>query len=316
MSRLFRDVGGGPLSSHRSVVCIGAFDGLHRGHQALVQSALDRARLLQAQSVVLSFEPLPREFFLGDKAPPRIAGFRSRVQMLSQLGIDWIGLLRFNQRLASMSAEQFVERVLVSRLRAAEVWVGEDFRFGKGRAGNPQLLAELGQQHGFDCRIFDRFELAGERVSSSRVRQALADGDLEHANHLLGHPYRLSGRVVRGQRLGRKLGFPTANIRLAGRRSALDGIVAAWVQGVGEAPWPAVCSIGTRPTVGGVEPLLEVHLFDFDGDLYGQRLTVDFVAKLRDEEKFPDLPSLVAQMERDAVQAREILNSLSLSIDV
>lgn len=307
MSRLFRDVEGGPLSSHRSVVCIGAFDGLHRGHQALVQRTLDRARLLDAESVVLSFEPLPREFFLGEQAPPRIAGFRSRVQMLSAMGVDRIGLLRFNRGLASMQAAEFVEQVLVRRLQAAEVWVGEDFRFGKGRAGDPQLLVDLGRKFGFECHTFERFELAGERVSSSRVREALAQGELAEANHLLGHPYRISGRVVRGQQLGRKLGFPTANIRLAGRRAALNGIVAAWVQGVGDSRWPAVCSIGTRPTVGGTEPLLEVHLFDFDGDLYGRRLTVDFVAKLRDEEKFPDLPSLCAQMQLDADQAREIL---------
>ena len=279
-----------------------------------MQRTLARARAQQAQSVVLSFEPLPREFFLGDQAPPRIAGFRSRVQLLSAMGVERIGLLRFNAKLAGMSAEQFVEQVLVGRLRAVEVWIGEDFRFGKGRRGDRQLLQQMGEQLGFSCQVMERVDLDGERVSSSRIRSALAEGDLALAGELLGHPYRISGRVVKGQQLGRTLGFPTANLRLAGRKPALSGIVAAWVSGISEcARLPAVCSIGTRPTVGGVEPLLEVHLFDFEGDLYGRRLTVDFVAKLRDEATFPDLPSLCLQMQLDAQRARELL---SLNIDV
>jgi riboflavin kinase / FMN adenylyltransferase len=307
MSRLFRDVEGGPLCPQGSVVCIGAFDGLHIGHRVLVRHAVMRARELAVPAVALSFEPLPREFFSAKTPPPRLTGARQKIEGLRALGVDLVGLLRFDARLASMSAVDFVRRILVGRLGALEVWVGPGFHFGHGRAGNLELLQALGQEHGFAAGQIPVVAVDGMRVSSTRIREALSAGDFEAASRLLGGPYAISGRVVRGNQLGRTLGFPTTNLRFHGRTPALSGIFAARVHGVAEQPWPAVASFGTRPTVDGTEPLLEAHLFDFDGDLYGRHIEVEFVARLRDEEKFPDLPTLVAQMHRDAAQARAIL---------
>lgn len=310
MSRLFRDVEGGPLCPQGSVVCIGAFDGLHLGHRALVRHAVARARNLEVPAVALSFEPLPREYFAQDAPPPRLTLPRAKIEGLHTLGVDVIGLLRFDARLAAMSAEAFVREVLGERLSAREVWVGPGFRFGHDRAGGLDTLRVLGSELGFSASQIAPVVADGERVSSTRIRTALATGDFEMASHLLGRPYAISGRVVRGNQLGRTLGFPTANLRFGRKTPALSGIFAARVHGIGAQPLPAVTSFGTRPTVDGAEPLLEAHLFDFDGDLYGRRIEVEFVARLRDEEKFADLPALVAQMHRDAAQARAILDDL------
>jgi riboflavin kinase / FMN adenylyltransferase len=307
MSRLFRDVEGGPLCPQGSVVCIGAFDGLHLGHRALVRHAVTRARELNVVTVALSFEPLPREFFAAEAPPARLTPARQKIEGLRALGIDLIGLLRFDRRLASMLAVDFVREVLVGRLAAREVWVGPGFRFGHERAGDLELLQTLGEKYGFAADKIAPVVVDGARVSSTRIRQALSAGDFKTASRLLGHPYAISGRVVRGNQLGRTLGFPTANLRFHGKTPALSGVFAARVHGVGTQPMPAVTSLGTRPTLDGTEPLLEAHLFDFDGDLYGRHIEIEFVARLRDEEKFPDLPTLVAQMQRDAAQARAIL---------
>ena len=317
MKRLFRDAGSPcegmrALSPQGSVVCIGAFDGLHLGHRALAGRACQRARALGVQAVALSFEPLPREFFAGDAKPPRLMLARAKVQGLWDLGCDLVGLLRFNARLASMSAEDFVRTVLVERLAAREVWVGPGFRFGKGRAGDIELLRTMGAELGFSAHEIEPVLLDGERVSTTRIRAALVDGDFATAERLLGRPYAIAGHVVRGKQLGRTLGFPTANLRFGNKTPALRGIYATWVHGVSSGlgksgPWPSVSSFGTRPTVAGVEPLLEAHLFDFEGDLYGRRIEVEFVARLRDEEKFPDLDTLVVQMRRDDAQARALL---------
>ncbi len=307
MSRLFRDVQGGLLCPQGSVVCIGAFDGLHLGHRALVRQAVARAAALGLPAVALSFEPLPREFFARGGAPARLMRPRARIEGLCALGADLVGLLRFDARFTRMSAEQFVREVLAGRLRAREVWVGPEFRFGHGRAGDLGTLQALGAELGFTAGEIAPVLLDGERVSSTRVRAALHAGDFAAAARLLGRPYAIGGRVVRGNRLGRTLGFPTANLRFGRQRPPLSGIFAVRVHGVGDAPQPGVASFGTRPTVGGGEPLLEAHLFDFAGDLYGRRIAVEFVARLRDEEKFDGLPALVAQMEQDAAQARALL---------
>lgn len=308
MSRLFRDVEGGPRCPHGSVVCIGAFDGLHLGHQALVRHTLSRARAMGTEAVVLSFEPLPREFFAPAAPPPRLMLPRTKAERLFAMGIDQLGLLRFDRRFSSLSAEDFVHRVLVQRLAAREVWVGPEFRFGKGRAGDIALLRSMGEALGFAAGEIEPVQVEGERVSATRIREALRAGDFATAARFLGRPYAIGGHVVPGRQLGRTLGFPTANLRFGGKTPALSGIYATWVHGVGDAPRASVSSLGTRPTVDGVEPLLEAHLFDFDGDLYGRRIEVEFVAKLRDELKFSDLPALTAQMHRDAAQAREILS--------
>jgi riboflavin kinase / FMN adenylyltransferase len=313
MKRLFRDAGSPPesmraMSPQGSVVCIGAFDGLHLGHRALVDRAVARARALGVPVVALSFEPLPREFFAKDVKPPRLMLPRAKLEGLYALGCDSVGLLRFDAKLAAMPAEEFVREVLVGQLSAREVWVGPGFRFGKGRGGDIELLQAMGEVHGFVAHSIDPVHCSdGERVSSTRIRDALAAGDFAHAAKLLGRSYAISGHVVHGKQLGRTLGYPTANLRYGGKAPALRGIYATWVHGVADHPWPSVSSFGTRPTVDGIEPLLEAHLFDFDGDLYGRRIEVEFVAKLRDEEKFADLDSLVVQMRRDDAQARAIL---------
>jgi riboflavin kinase/FMN adenylyltransferase len=307
MSKLFRDVTGDSICPQGSVVCIGAFDGLHRGHQALVGHALARAREQDLSAVALSFEPLPREFFSKKDLPPRLLLPRAKFEGLRDLGADVIGLLRFNAALAAMSAEQFVETVLAKRLSAREVWVGPEFRFGNGRRGDIAMLQALGSKYGFFAQEIEPVQVEGERVSSSRLRLQLAGGDMAGAAKALGRRYSIAGKVVHGTHLGRELGYPTANIHLARKRPALTGIFATWVHGISVEPLASVSSLGIRPTVSGTEPLLEAHLFDFDGDLYGRRIEVEFVAKLRDEEKFADLPALVKQMDIDSQQARKIL---------
>jgi riboflavin kinase/FMN adenylyltransferase len=312
MTHLFRDVDGEPLCAQGSVACIGAFDGLHLGHRALLGHARERARSLGLPLVALSFEPLPREFFAGaaqppQLPPPRLLLPRMKFEGLRELGADLVGLLRFDAALAAMPAAEFVRCVLVQRLSAREVWVGPEFRFGRGREGDFDLLQKLGNAQGFSTQAIAPVSLDGERVSSSAIRCHLAAGDLDCAARALGRPYAIAGTVVRGRQLGRTLGYPTANLRLQGKTPALGGVFASRVHGVGAQPWPSVSNLGTRPTVHGVEPLLEAHLFDFDGDLYGRRIEVEFVAKLRDEEKFDGLEALIAQMHRDAAQARAIL---------
>jgi len=309
MSRLFRDVEGGVLTPDGSVVCIGAFDGLHLGHRALLAHARLRAATLGVPMVALSFEPLPREFFMPDAPPPRLSLPRAKVEGLLEAGADRVGLLRFNRRMTSMSAQDFVHILLAGRLRAREVWIGPEFRFGHKRGGDVALLQAMGAELGFSAGHIAPVHCAdGERVSSTRIRAALRQGDFAHAERLLGRSYAIGGRVVRGKQLGRTLGFPTANLRFP-KTPALSGIYATWIHGLTERPWPSVSSFGTRPTVEGVEPLLEAHLFDFSGDLYGRHLRVEFVAKLRDEEKFDGLDALTAQMQRDAAQARQLLSA-------
>ncbi len=310
MLRLFRDIDGPAVSPQGCVACVGAFDGLHLGHQALIGRAIERALELGLPAAVVCFEPLPREFFSPADPPPRLMLPGARLRMLEAMGVDIVGQLRFNKVLTGLDAVEFIDRILVDRLRAREVWVGPDFRFGRGRGGDLAVLRERGGQAGFAAAAIDPLLLDGERVSSSVIRAALAAGDFATATRLLGRPYAIGGHVVRGKQLGRTLGFPTANLRF-GKKPALRGIYATLVHGVGDRPWPSVSSFGTRPTVDGVEPLLEAHLFDFDGDLYGRRIDVEFVARLRDEEKFDGLDALAAQMERDAIAARTLLRQQS-----
>ncbi len=308
MSHLFRDIGGASPTPAGSVVCIGAFDGLHRGHQALIGRARARARQLGLPLVVLSFEPLPREYFMRSDPPARLLLAAAKIAALRAFGVDVIGLLRFNPAMVAMPADAFVREVLVAKLQAREVWVGPDFRFGHRRGGDVDLLQRMGTEHGFATQALPLVEDADERVSSTAVRVALATADFDRAAALLGRRYAIAGRVVRGKQLGRTLGYPTANLRFGGKRPPLQGIFATWVHGVGERPWPSVSSFGTRPVVNGKQVLLEAHLFDFAGDLYGQRIEIEFVAKLRDEWKFDGLPALIEQMDRDAAQARAILD--------
>lgn len=307
MNRVFRDPVGGTLFPQGSVVCMGAFDGLHRGHQALVRQAVADAHARNLPAVAVSFEPLPREFFSSGEKPQRLMLPRDKVVGLRRLGADSVGLLRFNQALTEMSAERFVDEVLVNRLRANAVWVGPEFRFGHRRSGDIDVLRAQGTEKSFRAFEIQGVEVGQVRVSSTGIRAALASGDFAQVETLLGRPYAISGRVVRGQQLGRTLGYPTANIRYGHYRPALQGIFAVRVHGVDDFARPAVASFGTRPTVDGIEPLLEAHVFDFDGDLYGRHLEVEFVEKLRDEARFDSLDHLVLQMRIDDAQARAIL---------
>lgn len=307
--QLFRDIDAACLFPGGSVVCIGAFDGLHLGHRALIEAAAGAARISGLPLVGLSFEPLPREFFVAAQMPVRLLLPRDKITGLAALGCTAVGLLRFNAAMAAMAAPDFIQRVLVRRLAAREVWVGRDFRFGHRRTGDLNTLIEAGADSGFSVHHIDDVMLDGERVSSSRIRAALAGGDLNTAARLLGRACSISGKVVRGQQLGRRLGYPTANLRLGGRRPALSGIYATRVHGLGDEPWPSVSSLGTRPTLNGHEPLLETHLFDFEGDLYRRRIEVEFVARLREELKFDDLDTMVEHIHRDAAAARAVLGA-------
>jgi riboflavin kinase/FMN adenylyltransferase len=305
MNRVFRDVAGPCLAPRGSVVCIGAFDGVHRGHRSVLAHVRERADALGLRPVAVSFAPIPRVFF--SRAVPQLMAAGEKAAALLHAGMERVLMLRFDAALAAMSAEEFVERVLVARLATREMWVGEGFRFGHGRRGNLALLQRLGEAGGFSACEAPQFALDGQAVSSSRIRACLASGDFDGAAHLLGRRFTIGGHVVRGQQLGRKLGYPTANVRLGARVAPVGGVFAVRVAGIRVEAMPGVASLGVRPTVNGKEPLLEAHLFDFDGDLYGKRIQVDFVEKLRDEEKFDSLDAMVQQIDRDARAARSIL---------
>ena len=307
MIRFSRDIRRPDGALRRSVVCIGAFDGVHLGHRALLDRVRERASEQDMRSVAVSFEPIPREYFARSSPLLRLTSARDKIERIAEAGIDELLSLRFNTQLAAMSPEAFVETILVEQLAAKEVWVGADFRFGRARVGDVDMLRAMGEQRGFSVNVFVDFEVEGQRVRSSEIRRLLALGKFNDAATLLGRRFTIGGHVVHGRKLGRELGYPTANVRLGRRLSPVTGIFAVWVHGVGEQPMPGVASLGVRPTVDGVEPLLEAHLFDFDGDLYGRHIDVDFVAKLRDEVKFDGLDALVVQMDADAAQARRIL---------
>lgn len=297
-----------PLGTPHAVT-IGNFDGLHLGHQAMLARLQAVARARGLPTCVLSFEPHPREFFAPAQAPARLSSLREKTECLHGQGIDRLHVLRFDQALSALTPHAFIEQVLGTTLDARYVLVGDDFRYGARRAGDFALLQQMGATLGFDTESLPTVEVAGERSSSTAVRQALAAGELEHAARLLGRPYSISGRVVHGDKLGRDIGFPTANIQLKHNRPPLMGIFAVELYGLNGAPLPGVASLGRRPTVKGADavPVLEVHLFDFNADLYGRRVRVDFLHKLRDEEKYPDLDTLVAQIRRDVADARQFL---------
>jgi riboflavin kinase/FMN adenylyltransferase len=309
MSLLFRDVAGPCLAPGGSVVCVGAFDGVHLGHRALLGQACVRARAKGLSAVAVSFEPIPREFFARGAPVPRLASVREKIERIGEAGVERLLLLRFDARLAAMEADDFVERVLLERCGAQEIRVGADFRFGHARRGDVEMLRRLGARRGFAVETMPDVAVDGARVSSSAIRAHLSAGEFAAAARLLGRDFSIGGHVGRGNQLGRTLGYPTANIRLGRRVSPVGGIFAVRVRGAATRLLPGVASLGTRPTINGTEPLLEAHLFDFDGDLYGRRIEVEFVAKLRDEQKFADLDTMVRQIDRDAAQARKILAS-------
>ena len=289
---------------HGCFVSIGNFDGVHRGHEQILRHLVARARNENAKTLVMIFEPQPKEFFEPDSAPLRVTGFREKLARLAACGIDWVLCVPFNQRFRSLSAQAFVSEVLVGQLAVTHVSIGDDFRFGCDRAGNLAYLQSAALDHGFAVTDNGTIEHQDARISSTRIRQTLAAGKISEANALLGWEYQLSGRVVHGMALGRTLGVPTANIRLHAYRPALQGVVAVTVQGAGNKTVNGVANIGQKPTVNGSQATLEVHLLDFDGDLYGQHLFVTPKLKLRDIHKFETLDQLKQQIFDDIAQAR------------
>ena len=296
---------------------IGNFDGVHRGHQTLLSHVVQAARRMQLCPAVMTFEPHPRELFAPEQAPARVSNVRDKMEALQSRGIDRVVVMHFNRRFAAISAQDFIEKILVDALQVRWLMVGEDFRFGARRAGDVALLERASKEFGFELQrletVLTHADLTnGERISSSSVRAALAAGDLARARELLGHPFAISGCVLYGRQLGRELGFPTLNLRISHRRKmqtpAVHGIFAVRVHGLAPQPLPGVASVGLRPTVDDSGRwLLEVHVFDFNQTVYGQRVKVEFVQRLRDELRFDTLAELTAAIAADAAQARAVL---------
>lgn len=290
---------------------IGNFDGVHLGHQAILARLKQVANQLNIASCVMTFEPHPREFLAPQQAPTRLTSLREKLELLAESGIDRVQICRFNQDFAKIDTESFITRILQQDLAVRWLLVGEDFRFGAHRAGNVEMLKAFSQRSGsFEVEIMPNFSVNGLRVSSTAIREALACGNLDVARQLLGRPYSISGRVVDGDKLGKQIGFPTANIQLKHNRPPLMGIFVVEISSEANSPFPAmmrgVASLGIRPTTHAKsEPVLEVHLFDFCKEIYGHHLRVHFLHKLRDEEKYPDLITLTRQIERDVKEAKD-----------
>ena len=296
-------------SLHRGCVAtIGNFDGVHLGHRAVFQRLLIKGRELGLPGTVITFELQAMEYFVPDAAPARLTRLREKLAALQDCRIEQVMLLEFGPKLAQMGAREFVRELLIDGLGVKHLLVGDDFRFGRGREGDFHLLEAVGNAHGFAVENLNTVTHGEERISSTRIRDALGRGDFNLARHMLGRPFRIYGRVGHGDKRGRTIGFPTLNLNLHRRMSPLRGVYAVLVHGVGDRPWPGVANIGTRPTVdGGSRYLLEVHLFDFSGDIYGSHVEVEPRLKLRDEKKFGSFDELKAQIDRDASAAREFL---------
>ncbi|MBI2294760.1 MAG: bifunctional riboflavin kinase/FAD synthetase [Betaproteobacteria bacterium] len=297
---------GVPAAADGSAACtIGNFDGVHLGHQAMLAELTRAAKRLGLPACVLTFEPHPREFFAPDKAPTRLTSLREKLELLAGFGVDRVHICRFNYAFAQITAENFIERILARGLGARWVLVGDDFRFGARRAGDLAVLKQAAPRFALEVVALPSVTLEGERVSSTAVRSALAAGDLDRAGRLLGRAYSISGRVMRGDGLGRKLGFPTANVQMKHNRPPLTGIFAVEVAGIAERPLRGVASLGVRPTVKlGGAPVLEAHLFDFDGELYRRHVRVEFLHRFREEEKYADLATLTRRIALDVENAK------------
>lgn len=307
--RLIRHIGDVPHAEIASgtVVTIGAFDGLHLGHEQLLHEVRAIADAHDLPTLVMSFEPTPREFFASERPPARLMRFREKFDALAAHGIDYFYCPRFNAAMRDISASDFIRRVLVHGLHTRHIVVGDDFHFARNREGRIDQLRACGPALGMQVAFVPSQVVNGIRVSSTAIRKALWDGDLDTASALLGRHYSMSGTVVKGEKLGRTLGFPTANVDTRRRQTAVTGIFAVRVHGLGELPRGGVASLGTRPTFDGTKPLLEVHLFDFDEDIYGRYIRIDFIARLRNEIKYEYVSELVAQMHKDADNAKSIL---------
>lgn len=288
------------------VAAIGAFDGLHVGHERIIETALEHGRAAREPVVVCSFEPMPAEFFAAADPPARLTCFRERFERLDALGVDELFCPRF-ESVRALAPERYIETQLVEALGVSRVVVGRDFRFGDRRRGTLDQLRAAGDALGFGVTVVDDVHRHGERVSSTAIRQALRAGELERAEAMLGRPYAMSGRVVYGRGLGKALGFPTANVNIKRRMSPVDGIFAVRVHGLDGEVHEGVASVGSRPTIGGGDVLLEVFIFDFDGDIYGRYITTEFVRRIREERNFASLEEMTVQMHEDVRAARAAL---------
>lgn len=290
---------------HRGcVMTIGNFDGVHRGHQLIVSQLREAASKENVPALMVTFEPHPQEFFSPGQAPARLMRLREKIEYLESLGVDRLLVLNFNERLASLTAEAFIQSIMIDKLAVKHLIVGDDFHFGRDRRGDVALLQKFGKQHAFELEIARTCEFNSQRISSSWVREALADGDMQLADNLLGRPYSLSGRVRHGDKRGRELGYPTLNIDLHRKVSPVTGIFVSEVHGLGKSALPSVTSIGTRPVFSGEHLLLESYLFEFERDVYGAYVTVVLLKKLRAEQMFDSVEALREQMERDILGAR------------
>jgi len=290
-----------------SVVTIGAYDGIHLGHQQLLERVIHVAEHKGLTAIVMSFEPTPKEFFGGTRPPARLMRFREKFESLEARGVDLFYCPRFAAPMRDIPVADFIRRILVQGLNARYLVVGDDFHFGRRREGTIEHLNAVAGVLEYDVEQVPSVVVNGVRVSSTAIRDALACGDMTTAAKLLGRPYRMSGKIVKGDRVGRTLGYPTANVDLRRRQSAVMGIFAARVHGLEGGPHDAVASVGSRPTFAGTKPILEVHIFDFNEDVYGKYIHVDFIAWLREQEKFDMVEDLVAQMDVDADNARSAL---------
>jgi len=305
MQKIIRGFYNLPKSPAGCVATIGNFDGIHLGHQAVLTQLAMKGEMLALSAVVITFEPQPNEFFAPEKAPARLSRFREKVETLRCYSIQELCVLRFNQKLARMSAQDFIQKLIVDGLNIKYLVVGDDFKFGKDRQGDFAMLQQAGEQFGFQVVNMHTFSVDGVRVSSTRIRQALIAGDLALAEKLLGRPYRMSGRVAHGDKRGRTMGFPTANIHLHRCKVPLSGVYAVQLFGVEGEPVLGVANVGVRPTVGADKALLEVHLFDFNREIYGENVQVHFLKKIRNEQRFKDLNTLILQIQQDCQQARQ-----------
>jgi len=298
---------------HGCVATIGNFDGVHLGHQAVLGQLAEKAAELGLPTTVITFEPQPQEYFSHGDIPPRLTRLREKLRAMQRYSVDSVLCLPFNRALAEMEAESFIQRVLVDGLGVRYLVVGDDFCFGKGRRGDFAMLQQAGIEQGFEVVNMHTFEIEGNRVSSTRIREALQAGNLSLAEQLLGRPYRMSGRVAHGDKLGRTIGFPTANIFLHRKKTPVNGVFAVEMFGIEGEPVTGVANVGTRPTVGGTKALLEVHLFDFSAEIYGRHVHVDFLHRIREERRFESFDALKAQILRDSDQAKEFFTAKAQS---
>ena len=306
--RLARGLAHLSLSDSGCVATIGNFDGVHLGHRAVIENLAVQGKRLGLPVVVILFEPQPLEFFNPEQAPPRLTRLREKLARLAELPVDVALLLRFDRKLAESPAEEFIEKVLIGGLRIKHLVIGDDFRFGKGRRGDFSMLREAGARFGFGVADTVSVQIDSDRVSSTLIREALAAGNMDFADRLLGRPYSVCGRIVPGASLGRRFGFPTANIVLKHKKPPLQGVFAVTMTGIADRPLPGVANIGTRPTVAASPTVhMETHLFDFTGDIYGRRVEIHFHHKLREERRFDNVQALSRQIGEDAAAARAFL---------